>query len=77
MWIELQNALTSGVLIGLAQAAGAIVLCKDYDQKQEAWFWPEFAAQRKAFERRTVWGFKERPLFDGKHFLVLQRHAVN
>src|SRR5579863_345956 len=27
MWIELQNALTSGVLIALAQAAGAIVLC--------------------------------------------------
>lgn len=27
MWIELQNALTSGVLIGLAQAAGATVLC--------------------------------------------------
>ena len=27
MWIELQNALTSGVLIRLAQAAGATVLC--------------------------------------------------
>ena len=27
MWIELQNGLTSDVMIGLAQAAGAITLC--------------------------------------------------
>ena len=27
MWIELQNGLTSDVMIGLAQAAGAIMLC--------------------------------------------------
>jgi hypothetical protein len=58
--------------------AGAIILYKEYDQNQEAWFWPELAPQRRVFELRTWqvlnWTFQEKPLFDGKYFLVYQRH---
>jgi len=58
--------------------AGAIILDKDYDQTQEAWFWPEFAQQRKPFELRTwkifIWTFKEKPLYESPHVLVLKRH---
>jgi hypothetical protein len=58
--------------------AGVIIIYKEYDQKQEAWFWPELAPQRRAFELRTwrifMWTFREKPLYESKRFLVLQRH---
>jgi hypothetical protein len=58
--------------------AGAIILYKEYDQNQEAWFWPELAPQRRAFELRTWrildWTFREKPLYESKRFLVLRRH---
>jgi hypothetical protein len=58
--------------------AGAIILYKQYDQNQEAWFWPELAPQRQPFELRTWqilnWTFQEKPLYDGKYFLVYLRH---
>jgi hypothetical protein len=45
--------------------AGAIVLYVKYDQKQEAWKWPEFAAQRALFEEKPAW--------EGKYFSVYMR----
>ena len=54
--------------------ADVIVIYREYDPKQEAWGWPELAQERKPFELRTIWGFKEHPLFVSKHFLILQRH---
>ncbi len=44
-------------------AAEMIVTCKDYDPLQEAWNWPEFAAERNAFEQTWV----------GRDFVVWQR----
>ena len=47
-----------------------VILCNDYDQTQETWFWPQLAEQRKPFELKPG----EEPVWRSKHFIVLQRH---
>jgi hypothetical protein len=48
-------------------AADLVILCADYDTKQEAWSWPQFKAQREQFG--------EQPLLKNKHFEVYARKA--
>jgi hypothetical protein len=65
-WFLSPGVLTEGELRTIeAQVAqaNAIVLYTDYDQRQEAWNWPELKDQRGQFEL----------LWEGKHFRVLQR----
>jgi hypothetical protein len=47
--------------------ADLVVLCLDYDQNQEAWKWPQFAAERSQFD--------EAPVLLTKHFKVLGRRT--
>jgi hypothetical protein len=58
--------------------ANVVVLYKKYDQKQEAWKWPEFASERQAFELRSwqilSWTIQEKPLYEGEYFVVYGRH---
>jgi len=81
LWPEVQTPpvwfLSPGVLLDQEfetvrqkmRAADMIVLYAQYDPKQEAWTWDEFAKERALFEENPVWS--------GHYYRVYQRKAQN